>query len=94
VDITSLLRTADLVGWAGPGDVLLAVRHVPRPPRRPDERPRPIRPSDIRPLRYLLYRVTDGRVLAEEEGFLHQWAGPGERRLLRQGDSYKVLEVQ
>jgi hypothetical protein len=86
VDISSLLRTADLVGWAGPGDVLLAVHHVPRPPRTPGERPRVrvIQPSDIKPLRYFLYRVSDGRVLAEEEGFLYELAGSADRRLIRQ----------
>jgi hypothetical protein len=94
VDISSFLRTAQPIGWAGPaGDVLLAVRRVPPPPRRPGERPRPrpIQPSDIRPQRYLLYRVPDGRVLAEEQGFLHEPAGPADRRLVRQGEKYKVL---
>jgi hypothetical protein len=93
LDISSFIRKAGLVGWVGPGDVLLAVRRVPPPARKPGEPGiRPIRPSDIRPQRYLLYRPTDGRVMAEEEGFLHEWAGPEERRLLRQGDSYRVLE--
>jgi hypothetical protein len=75
VDISSFLRTAQLIGWAGPaGDVLLAVRRDPRPSLPPGLRPqpRPIQPGDIRPQRYLLYRVSDGRVLAEEQGFLHE----------------------
>jgi hypothetical protein len=96
VDISSFLRTAQPIGWVGPtGDVLLAVRRVPSPPRRPGEqpRPRPIKTSDIRPQRYLLYRLKDGRVLAEEQGFLHQWAGPADRRLIRQGEKYKVLQA-
>jgi hypothetical protein len=94
VDISSFLRMADLIGWAGPdGDVLLAVRRVPPRPRKPGERPGPrvIKPSDIRPQRYLLYRVSDGRVLAEEQGFLHEPPGSADRRLIRQGEKYKVL---
>jgi WD40 repeat protein len=93
VDISSLLKIADVVGWAGPsGDVLLAVRHVPPTPRKPGEpRIRPIRPEDIRPLRYFLFRISDGRVLDEAEGFLHELAGAGKRWLIRQGERYRVL---
>jgi hypothetical protein len=95
VDISPLLRNADVIGWAGPaGDVLLAVQHVLRVlPQADDPRAiRPIRPEDIRPQQYLLYRVSDGRILAHATGLLHQWAGPAQRRLIRQGGKYMVLE--
>jgi hypothetical protein len=89
VDLSSFMRTAQPIVWAGPaGDVLIAVRRVRSPAPRPGEQRRPtvIKPSDIRPQRYLLYRLSDGRVLAEDQGFLHEPAGPAERRLIRQGE--------
>jgi hypothetical protein len=93
VDLSSLLEIADVVDWAGPsGDVLLAVRHVPRVPRQPGEPAiRPIRPEDIRPLRYFLFRISDGRVLDEAEGFLCELAGSAQQRMIRQGERYRVL---
>jgi hypothetical protein len=94
VDISDLLRGADLIGWAGPaGDVLLAVQHVPRAPTKPGEPAiRPIKPEDIRPQQYLLYRVVERKILARATGFLHPWAGPAQRRLIQQGEKYTVFE--
>ncbi len=92
VSLEKLRRDADLIQWAdGDRDLLLAVKHEPRPAGSNDGAPRVV--ADMNPpLTYLLYDVERGRVLRSERGRLTTWKGPRHKKLLELNSGLRVLE--
>jgi hypothetical protein len=90
VSLEKFRRGADLIQWAdGDSDLLLAVKHEPRP--ADSGVPRVV--ADMNPpLTYLLYDVDKGRVVRSQRGRLTTWKSPRNQKLLEANSGLKVLQ--
>jgi hypothetical protein len=96
VDISKLWRNAKPIGWAAvTEDVLLTIRRDPAKASKPGRRGwlTPLKPGETpKEEIYQLYRIRDARVVGQVKARLGPGASPADFRVVRQGDSYKILD--